>query len=168
MIVLAYFGKATYTFQQLIGKFYQLLQGLCSQFSIHPMRWIIIKLPLTPINVQVQWFRIPQRMLLIHTLPCCLHYAISWVTCLNISIPMPPTSWPPVWPGGHNPFTPALGKYFLPDSTQHTELGGTCWLWIPAAESERKTWCEKQIRQEENKGKIRAGLWVYVCQGEGR
>ena len=98
----------------------------CSQVFLHLMRWITIKLPLTPINVKVQCFRIPQRILLIHALASdSLHYAISRVMCLNTSILMLPTSWPPVWPGGRNPFTPTLGKYFLPDSTEHIELGGT-------------------------------------------
>lgn len=63
---------------------------------------------------------------------------------------MLPTSWPPVWPGGHNPFTPALGKYFLPDSTEHTEQGGTDWLWISAAESDtvwETNWTWGELRE---------------------
>lgn len=145
------------------------LQSLCSLFCLHLMSWITIKLPLTPINAGVQWFRIPQRMFLIHTLLSDgLHFAISWVTCLNISIPMPPTSWPPVWPGGHNPFTPALGKYFLPDSTEHTELGGTdCGYGFQQLSQRERHGVRNKLDKKRIKGKIQTGWWVYVYQGEG-
>jgi len=66
------------------------------------------------------------------------------------------TSWIAVWTGGHNFFTPAEGKYFLSDSTEHTQFGGTDYLWIPAAKSERLR-CEKQIGQEEDKEKVKTG-----------
>lgn len=80
---------------------------------------------------------------------------------------MPPTSWPPVWPRGHNPFTPAVGKYFLPDSTDQTELSGADWLWTPVAESDRETWCEKLDKKRiERKHKLAGG---FMCaRGEGR
>lgn len=94
-------------------------------------------------------------------------YQDLWVTCLNISIPVTPTSWPTVWPGGRNPFTLALGKYFRPDSTDHAPLGGTGWLWIPAAESERLR-CEKQIQTGRGqKGKIVGWFVGLFAPGNG-
>lgn len=52
-----------------------------------------------------------------------------------------------------------MGKYFLPDSTDQTELSGADWLWTPVAESDRETWCEKldKKRIERARGEGRLG-----------
>lgn len=87
---------------------------------------------------------------------------ISWVTCVNISIPMTTTSWPPVWPRGRNPFTPAVGKYFLPDSSEHAELGGTDWL----SQKERRG-VRDRLDKRRIKGKYRLACGFYECHGGG-
>ena len=53
--------------------------------------------------------------------------------------------------------------YIFPSRVKRTHWAG----WDRLAESERKTWCERRIRQEENKGEIQAGLWV-LCVPRGR
>lgn len=105
------------------------------------------------------------RMFLIQILMCCLHYAFPWVTRLNISISALSTFWPPVRPRGRDLFTPAVGKYFLPDSTDQSELSGTDWLRTPVAESVRKTWCDK-LDKNRIRRKYRLAGGFYVCQGE--
>lgn len=81
-------------------------------------------------------------------------YTITSVMHLNISVPLLPTSWPPVWHGGHNPFTPELGKYFLPDLTEHTELNFSCWV-------------RRGVRNKLDKRRIKGNyrLTGFMCAG---
>lgn len=119
------------------------------------------------INSPIGWTAVNPPPIHDATKPCTNFW--SFISChpvvdvLYITLPLTPTFWPTAWLGGHNPFARSLGKYFLPDSAKHTQLGGTDWLWIPGAEPDRLVW-GKNTKQNKTKKMIKEVVkagWLF-------